>query len=277
MTPERFSVSRIVRVAAIFALVLYTILGLVLFLLQDRMLFYPDLTPLARCSALPDVQPIEKGDFRGYFHPNGSSTKIVVFYHGNAGRACESAAHFRSSMEIGGAAWLAVEYPGYAEGSEAAEIAGLERAGVVAAEWVEEQGYEDVDILAMSIGGCAAAAHARAVLPDRAFLIATFDSLSETASMHYPMFPARLILKRDCDVAGAFAPISHAVVAHGTADRTIPFERGAFLAHEIGPAAELVPIDGAGHESIWNDPALFSAMHEFFAAPALDGQNALGE
>lgn len=269
MMPGGISFARIAKTTTIVAAVLYSLLAAMLYVLQDSILFYPDRAPLATCSALPDVEAIEAGDLRGYFHPSGSSTRIVVFYHGNAGRACESAAHFRSSMEIGDAAWLAVEYPGYAGDLASPSVAGLESAGTAAAGWVAERGYEEVDILAMSIGGCAAAAHARIAPPDRAFLAATFDSLSATAGMHYPMFPARLLLKRDCDVVGAFAPVPQVVVAHGTADATVPFVRGAMLA---SPSARLIPIPGAGHESIWNDPALFSAMNEFFTISAPHGQ-----
>ncbi|HSE35447.1 MAG TPA: alpha/beta hydrolase [Candidatus Paceibacterota bacterium] len=271
------SFARIAKTTVVLAIAFYGILAATLYLLQDRILFYPDPAPLASCSALSGVEAIEAGDLRGYFHPSGSSTRIVVFYHGNAGRACESAAHFRSSMEIGDAAWLAVEYPGYAGDLATPTVAGLERAGTAAARWIAERGYEEVDILAMSIGGCAAAAHARTTLPDRAFLAATFDSLSATAGMHYPMFPARLLLKRDCDVAGAFAPVPQVVVAHGTADATVPFVRGVMLAEKIGPTSRLIPIEGAGHESIWNDSALFSAMNEFFTFSAADGQNARSE
>lgn len=231
----------------------YVLLGLIIYVYQDQMLYFPDQTPFADCSELADATQVDMNGTRGYFFQNGTSTKLVVLYPGNGGRACERA-FYRTAIERAGYSWLFVEYAGYAgdKSKNGEEVTPSTEAILRDArnvhEWVLLRHPSMLAIFGESIGSGPASYHASFASPDTLIFIAPLDRLSLRVQEIYPLYPSRLMLKYDFDNITWAQSAKRVLIIHGTGDTIIPITHGENLFAQLPQVEkEFLAVPGVDH------------------------------
>ncbi len=241
---------------------LYSIVGIGFRLVETKLLYHPDDTPMSACPLPQGVELVDIGGERGLLTPVGSDT-LVVFYHGNGSRACNW--RYLGVNHLGplGVDTLVVEYPGYADDPRTPSKDGLLGVAAVARDWGRAR-YDRVIAFGNSIGTAPAAHHAADGGADKLILFAPFDSMYSLLWGKGFVYP-RWALANDYDLAedlAAGAPPT--VIVHGDADTLIPEHHSRALAEAL--EAQGVPVTrilrpGLGHGGLFND-AFFNPFLE---------------
>ena len=154
-----------------------------------------------------------------------------------------------------GTAVLVVDYPGYGASGGRTTEAGLYEAADSAYAWLAAHGGEGARRL-FAYGrslGTAVATHVAAAHPVAGLILESpFTSAREMMHRHYALFPS-FILQLRLDNLGTIPRVHCPVlVFHGTADRLVPPDMGRRVAQAAPPGAELVLIEGAGHNETYD-------------------------
>lgn len=248
------------------ALITYVLYGVLLFARQNALLFFPDQTSFTDCATFAGAVHIDESGTRGYFFQNGTSTKLAVVYHGNAGRACDRG-YYRTALEHSGYSWLFVEYGGYAGDGKKANVATVLRDAEHVVSWVSKQSFISVAVIGESVGSGPASYHASLAPVEKLILITPFINIASVARSYFPMYPTTLMLRDDFDNNAWAAHAKRVLVIHGTADTIIPFSFGKAL-FDVLPQErkEFLVLPGIDHNDA---PAFFqtrSAIMEFLRA-----------
>jgi len=246
----------------------YVLFGFLLYLRQDAYIFYPPMIPMEECTDLPNAEIVAQEGTRAYYIESGTSTKLAVIYHGNAERACDSG-YLANWLPQYGYSVLAVEYAGYAgDRSQKPSVALLLRDVEHMNALIKEKNYSELLIIGRSIGAGFAAYHASLASPQKLLLISPFDSLSQLASEHYPLYPMSLMLKTELDNVANASSAEEVLIIHGVKDDVIPIARGESLYKKL-PQKEksFVIIPGSGHDDVLGTKESWSAIHSFLKWP----------
>lgn len=254
------------------ALLTYFGLGLVLYLRQDKMLFFPDQTAFVNCPELSDATLVDMEGTRGYFLPHGTSTNMMVFYHGNGGRACDRAI-YRMVATNAGYSLLIVEYSGYAGDGKQPSVEALMRDVEHAARFVSARPPSHLAIVGESIGSGAASYHAALAHPEKLALVTPFDRLSAAAFDVYPVYPIRSMLHHDLDNEEWAKAAGAVLIIHGTKDPVIHFARGKALYDSLPQKDKhFVALPGATHEDALISYKTFVAVTHFLSGTFTDAE-----
>ncbi len=233
-----------------------------LYALQTRLIYFPDSRPLTDCHLPAETKLIQTGLERALF-TDADSQNLIVFFHGNAGSACNWRYIGANHLAPLGYDTLVVEYPGYAGDPRAASKAEIEQALPVFNAWIADQGYDTVTVFGYSLGSAIGALYVQDYGADQVLLYAPFDSLYAVAvALGYDV--PRQILTEDYDniaaLSGSTAPI---YIAHGDADVVIAAAHSETLAEALRTEGldvtrDLLP--GKGHEGLFDSPEFDQTM-----------------
>ena len=154
-----------------------------------------------------------------------------------------------------GAALLVLDYPGYGgSGGRATERARYAAADAGVAELARRPGVDRrrLYVYGRSLGS-AVAIYTAAHHPVAGLIVESpFTSAADMARLHYRIFP-RALLHLQLDNAAMIRQVRCPVlVFHGTADRLVPQAMGRAVAGAAVGPAELVLIQGAGHNDTYD-------------------------
>ena len=194
--------------------------------------------------------------------PNAPLT--VVFFHGSGELASDEGGLAQALVSHGYAALFA-EYRGYGvsrdagatteEGVYADAEAVLASAGA-ARDRIVLYGYSLGTGVAMEM---AARGWGRAMV-----LIAPYTSIPDVAARELPIVPMHWLVRDRLDSRAKAPRIGIPVfVAHGDADRVVPFDMGEAVARAL-PHGRLVTVPGGGHTDLFRrDPLLMQKVLDF--------------
>jgi hypothetical protein len=239
---------------------LYLLLCLYLFLMQGRLLFYPNL-PSRKVTATPaqrglDFEPVtittsDHVRITGWFVPAQEAKGVLLFFHGNAGNI----SHRLDSLAIFhrlGLSTLIIDYRGYGESEGRISEQGTYLDGEAAWRYlIETKGInpEEIIIFGRSLGGAIAAHLAARTNPAGVVLESVFTSAPDLAAQLYPVFPVRLLARYQYDVKKAVESIGAPVlVIHSRDDEIIPFGHGLKVYEAAAAPKEFLPIRGGHNE-----------------------------
>ncbi len=244
-------------------------LPLLLFVLRDRFVFLPSQVPTAeqgmaalRGRAKVELVGVRRDDDRRLAAydatpPDGAdpTDPVVLFLHGNAGNLGLRAPQLEAFVAGTGLRTLMLDYSGYGGNpGRPSEKTAYEDA-VAAFDHLVASGVEAdrIVLYGESLGAAVAFGLAEHRSPAGIVAQSAFSSLSSMAWEVYPWLPLGSLLAR-----GAFPSASRAaeldvplLVVHGTEDRIVPFSEGRRLHRAAGAGAELLAIEGAGHNDLF--------------------------
>lgn len=234
-------------------LLIATMLG-ALYLLQDRLLHYPE--PIEHAAALAMARELrlspwpDAREVRGWLRESPRTSRgTIVLFHGNGGHALHRG-WFADEMETHGYRTLLAEYPGYGHRSGPKDEASMAADAGATLNALRQQFAGPLFLAGESLGaGVAAAALARAnVGVDGVLLITPWNNLSSVASHYYPHVLVRMVLRDRYDsVANLRGFQGPKLVLVAGRDTIIPAELGRALYAGLEPGKKLMEIPDADH------------------------------
>ena len=207
--------------------------------------------PGASLDALHFTQPSPRG--------------LVFFLHGNAGDLSTWTTGVDFYRRVNYDMFM-IDYRGYGKSTGKIESEAQLRADVRAAYDSIAPNYRarglPIVIYGRSLGTGLATYLARDVNPALLVLVTPYSSLAAAARRAYPLIPEWILkypLRTDTIIGEVKSPI---LLMHGTRDALIPLADSKQLRALVRPPAELLVIDGAGHNDIHQFPAYLDGLAE---------------
>lgn len=254
------TIDRVLGAGLVLLVVVIALLAAV-WVLQRRLIYFPDSTIPSAGSVLPGAQEItlrtEDGLALGAWHlpPTGADRGITVLVMpGNAGSRALRVPLVNRLAAVGFAVLL-LDYRGYGGNPGSPSENGLITDARAARAYLADHGVpaERLIYFGESLGAAVATRLAVEQPPGGLVLRSPFSSLAAVGSRHYPLLPVRLLLRDRFPVAELLSQVRvPVVVVFGTADTIVPPAQSAAVAAAAGGPARAVPVVGADH----NDTAL---------------------
>jgi pimeloyl-ACP methyl ester carboxylesterase len=236
---------------------------LLMFLFQDRLLFFPQPLSDAQRAQLGEKEILlDAGGVRlQAWHIPGEP--LVLYFGGNAEEVSWMLREAR--RHVPGAGWLLVSYRGYggSEGSPSAKNISED-----ALRWHDhardELKAKKVFVFGRSLGS-GAAVHVAANRPVAgAILVTPFDSLTAVAGHHYPWLPVDWMLRHRFDSSEAAPKIAAPLlcIAAGRDEVIPPAHAKRLYGAWAGPKRWML-LEGAGHNSTDGMPGFWQAITDF--------------
>ena len=263
----------------------YGLLVVFVYLMQGRMLYLPNMpgrtltmTPIDVGMDFEDVS-IETTDgvtLHGWFIA-GQSSRVLLFFHGNAGNISHRLDSIRQFRNLG-LSVLIIDYRGYGQSGGKTTESGLYRDADAAWRYLlEDRGLSASDIILFgrSLGASVAARLAAQHRPLALIVESSFSSIPDIAQELYPWLPARWMSRyshatRDY-VRDVHSPL---LVVHSRDDDIIPFHHGEAIFASANEPRTLLALRGTHNDAFLRDESTYiEGLRTFLpglAAPALE-------
>jgi len=262
-------------------LLLYAGFSLMLYLLQERLVFLPnmpgreiDTTPASIGLEYEEAWiTTEDGErLHGWFIPadHAAVRGTLLFFHGNAGNI----SHRLESVLIFnrlGLSVLIVDYRGYGQSSGKPGEEGTYRDALASWNYLvqeREVSAQSIVIFGRSLGGAVGAwlASQPEVKPAGVIIESSFSSGVDMGKRLYPVLPVRLITRLDYPVRDYITHINAPVlVAHSREDEIIPFSMGQALFNAAREPKTFLEMEGDHNAGFWISREQYvPALDEFF-------------
>lgn len=255
-------VHKAIRLVVI-AFATYAVVAGYMFFNQKNYIYFPDNRDFDTCPGFAESEKIRRGGTRMYY-TDVSSDIVVVYYHGNAGSACDRS-FIKDKLKEEGLSSLFVEYAGYSnDDRDPGRDLILKDAGN-AVGFVEELGQKKVVLMGASLGSAVAAYHSTIQAPDKIIFFAPFDSLESLARTHYPLLPVKALLRQNYDTAEWMRDYrGEVLIIHGEDDSIIPIKHAENL-YDVIPSKEkkFMRIEGETHNTLLANPEAWKGAFDF--------------
>ncbi|MDT7711705.1 MAG: uncharacterized protein QOG46_394 [Pseudonocardiales bacterium] len=252
------TMDRVLGAGLVLLVVVIALLAAV-WLLQRRLIYFPDSMIPPAGGVLPGAQEVtlrtEDGLALGAWHlaPTGADRGITILVTpGNAGsRALR--APLANRLAAAGFAVLLLDYRGYGGNPGSPSENGLITDARAARAYLADHGVpaERLIYFGESLGAAVATRLAVEQPPGGLVLRSPFTSLAAVGSRHYPLLPVRLLLRDRFPVTELIAKVTvPTVVVYGSADTIVPPEQSAAVAAAAGGPVRAVPVVGADHNDV---------------------------
>lgn len=244
---------------------------LLMYLMQDRLLFYPQPLGDAQRAEIAKRYPVVQevlleadGHRLHAWHVRGAPDKpLVIYFGGNAEEVSWMIDDARS--RVPGLNWLLVNYRGYGASAGAPSEAAI---SADALRWhdhaVGKLGAREVIAFGRSLGSGAAVFLASHRPLRSVVLVTPFDSLVEVAKHHYPVLPVRLLLRHPFEsVARAPKLAMPLLCIAATRDEVIPIVHARRLFDAWAGPKQWLALETAGHNSTDGVPAFWATITAF--------------
>ena len=242
---------------ALACLIFYTGMLLLVYFLQDRLLYFPfkeiDANPAAIRLPFEDVRltASDGTTISAWWIPAKNERAVLLFCHGNAGNI----SHRLDSIEIFNSLGLSIlifDYRGYGAStghpSENGTYLDAESAWRYLVD-VQKKSPEKIILFGESLGGAVAAEIASRQTAGGLIIMSGFTSIPELAGRLYPFLPVRLLSKfrySTIDKIGAIS--SPKLIIHSPDDEIIPFALGRALYEKAAAPKQFLQIRGGHNE-----------------------------
>lgn len=234
----------------------YCVFLLVVYLLQERLLYFPDTGSRAAIEARAKahrfrIWPGNTPDYHGLLQEKNTGTAqgVILLFHGNAGSALDRVFYGRDLGHLGYRLIL-LEYPGYGARKGALGEASLVGAAVEAARAAIGQFGGPLFLVGESLGcGVASAVAGSGKVPVAGVVLITpWDTLPDVAQSVYWYLPARWLTRDRYDNGRNLhrydGPVAVAVAEN---DEVIPPRHGLRLFELLANRKRLWIMPGTGH------------------------------
>jgi len=227
------------------------------------MVYYPDKQDFDLCQGFKDSQKINFNGTRFYYKQN--SDKLIIFYHGNAGSACNRS-FLKDFFEENDYSYIFVEYAGYSNDSKKPTKKLLLQDVENVNNFIKDLNYSELVLAGESIGTGLASYHSTLTKADKLFFVAPFSSIADVGQRHFFLYPVKLLLKENYDNELWLQDFKEKImIIHGNKDGIIPMRLSKKLYESISTIKKkYVEIDGAGHNDIYRYEEVWNNMKDFF-------------
>ncbi len=252
---------------AVIVVIAYTALALLVFLIQSRLIYFPETG--RSIIAAPDYvglayEPVKLSTadgetLHGWFVPATATTAAangtVLFFHGNAGNISHRMEYLLMFHRMGYDT-LIFDYRGYGQSSGSPTEAGTYLDAQAAWRYLlvtKAISPSRIVLFGESLGGAVAAWLATQETPAVLVLASVFTSVPKIAAKIYPFLPVRLLVRFDYNTLGYLQSVTCPVfVAHSPQDEIVPVEQGRALYQAAAAPKQFLELQG-GH----NDGFIF--------------------
>jgi fermentation-respiration switch protein FrsA (DUF1100 family) len=248
---------------------------------ENRLIFYPPrypegFAPPEAYGLHPEEIWIGASDgvkLNAYFLPAAESSKVLLWFHGNAENIGMGLPHLKALATLG-VNILELDYRGYGKSQGSPDEVGVYRDGEAAYRYLAEVRHfqpKNIFIYGHSLGG-AVAVDVAARHPCGGLIVeSSFTSVREMARriFHLPImeFVPRSRFNSLAKIARVRAPV---LIIHGTRDEVVPFDMGRRLYEAAPKPKSFLPVEGAGHNDLSEvgGQAYYERLREFLDASA---------
>jgi len=231
----------------------YVALGVVLFVFQHRVVYFPEKTMVGTPH---DIQlsydavyfkTEDQVELFGWHVPAPNSRGTILFCHGNAGNISNRLDYLEIFHRLGLSTFL-FDYRGFGLSAGAPTEEGTYLDAEAA--WgflVDRKGLQPnrIVVYGESLGGPVAANLAVKHRPGALILASTFTSIPDLGTELYPLFPVRLLSRFRYDtVEYVHRVLCPALVIHSPDDEIVPFRQGREIYNAIDTPKDLLIIKG---------------------------------
>jgi fermentation-respiration switch protein FrsA (DUF1100 family) len=186
----------------------------------------------------------------------------LLYCHGNAGNLSHRTDLVARWQKQLGVSVLIFDYPGYGKSGGNVSEAGCYAAADAAYDWLIQQQQISPECILLYGGslGAAVAVDLASRRPIQGLiLVGPFASIPIMAQKQFPWLPARWLVRNRFDNLAKIGKCGTPIfIAHGTADRLVPFTQGMQVFDSAGEPKQFFILEGHDH----NDPP----GPEFYAA-----------
>lgn len=239
-------------------LLTYSLLLLIVFLCQRKMIYFPDTYSLEQQQQLADQSNLKlwpsTADYRGLIAKTSQATGkgTVIVFHGNAGSASDRT-YYLDALENLGYRVILAEYPGYAARNGAPSEAALIDDGIQTAKQALNDFGGPVFLWGESLGsGVVSGIVQSGEVPVNGIVLVTpFDSLSAVAQHHYWYFLAKWLIKDKFDNIRNLKDYSgKTAMLLAEQDEIIPNKNSLKLFESLPQPKQLWSFKGANHNTL---------------------------
>lgn len=257
------------------AVLAYAAVVLLVWLTQDRLIYFPHIGGAAVATPLAVKLPFENvriatddGEtLAAWWVPATPARGAVLLLHGNAGSIVDRIDYLPPFNAMGYAVLL-VDYRGYGTSTGKPSESGTYADAQAAWRWLTtEQKLQPADIVLAgeSLGGAVAAELAARVQPRALLLVSTFTSATDLGAGIYPWLPVRLISRYRYEALANLQKFKGAVlIAHSRDDEIVPFAHGERLYAAAAGVKSMIEMRGGHNEAfLFGQPAWVQAVEDF--------------
>ena len=228
---------------------------------DSALIYYPTLYPEGNwqtegrgpCSAEDVFFTADDGvKTHGWFLKHPTSSKVLVYYHGNAGSIADRF-EWGCQLTQAGASVLMVEYRGYGRSEGKPGEKDFYRDSEAVWSWlVKDAGYGPADIIlyGKSLGGAVATDLATRHEPAALILQSTFTSIPDMAKKLIPGVPGFLVPTKMASIDKVSKLSCPVLVVHSHHDEVVPFSMGKALAERATNLFKFLEFHGFGHNDL---------------------------
>ena len=248
----------------IFSTMAYIVICLFLFMNQRNFIYFPNDQDFNTCPGFADSETVNFAGTRMYYLESEGSETILVYYHGNAGSACDRS-FIKDILKDHGISLLFVEYSGYSADIRKPTRDLILQDAKNAKAFIDQMGYERLFLIGNSLGSAVASYHQTLQTPERIVLLSPFDKLSNVGKIHYPFLPVDLIMREEYDPDDWIKDyVGKILIIHGLEDEIIPIKLAERLYDLIASEEkEFVAVKRADHNSLLAKPEVWEKVIDF--------------
>ena len=238
----------------------YILMCFFIFLYQEKLVFRPSFkiegNPMDKSLRFEEVW-ITTEDFHeinGWFVPNESGEKTVIFFHGNGGNISHRLNTLEILHQMGHSVFI-IDYRGYGKSSGKPSEYGLKMDARAAWNYLVNTvkiDRKNIVLYGRSLGGAVAIWLASQVTPSALVVESSFSSLIDMAEDRYSFLPTKLLLRiyfdSETDIQRVTCPT---FVAHSPSDETVPYGFGKKLAKSSPTLKEFFTLTGSHNDTFF--------------------------
>lgn len=241
-----------------YAAIAYVTFAFVMFLLQSRLIYYPNM-PSRAVTATPDQAGLiyqsvkfatEDGvQLDGWFLPVDQPRGVLLFFHGNAGNISHRFESLQIFHDLGLSSFI-FDYRGYGRSEGKPSEHGTYRDAEAAWRYLTDERRipkQSIVFFGRSLGASIAAHLAMTQAPRVLILESAFTSVPDVGARSYPFLPVRWLSRFQYNTKQYLKSVSAPVlIVHSRQDEIIRFEHGRTLFASANEPKRLLEIRG-GH------------------------------
>ena len=242
----------------------YVLLVVIVYFMQGRMLYLPNvpgrtltMTPADAGLGYQDIsiEAVDGVTLHGWF-VTGRSSRVLLFFHGNAGNISHRLDSIRQFHELG-LSVLIIDYRGYGQSDGRTTEKGIYRDADAAWGYLTEvRGIpaSDIVVFGRSLGASAAAQLAARQQPLALIVESSFTSVPDVAQELYPWLPARWLSRLEHATRDFVREVNSPVlVVHSRDDEIIPFHHGEAIFAAANEPRTLLALRGTHNDAFIRD------------------------